>query len=247
MHRTLYAMYHDLYSPASRFCGSAGLRDAAVIIAERMSAAREAAETKRKRKRERRKKRSRSHASFSSSASASSDAESDAEGFRGARRTTDGALRSVRIAKRTPGRLLDEFMRKLMGYLAVRGEASEGAELPPVVTAYLTTVLLPSMTGETKLRMTGELRALAEAVDLFVKGKFAEGCGTLVQRFKCVELASSEGWSVARRLGLTASATVSSVPQQERAAAVKRQASEQRTNWLAAQSQGRGGRGGNGR
>ena len=87
---------------------------------------------------------------------------------------------------------------------------------------------------------------MAEAIDLFVKGKFAEGCDTLVQRFKCVELASTEGWSVARHLELTASATVSSVPEQERAAAVKRQASEQKTSWLSSQSQGRGGRGGKG-
>ena len=133
---------------------------------------------------------------------------------------------------------MTDYVSKIKEYLLVRGDIDDTTVLPPVVTAYLTTVLGPSMGSDMSARTSGELRSLAETLDLLIQGKVAEAADTLTQRFKCVELASTEGWAVARHLELTPSLKVTSVPEGERDAAIRRQREEVRTSWMA--SSGRG-------
>ena len=74
----------------------------------------------------------------------------------------------------------------------MRGDIDDTTVLPQVVTAYLTTVLSPAMGNELSARTSGELRSLAETLDLLIQGKVTEAADTLTQRFKCVEMASTE-------------------------------------------------------
>ena len=164
------------------------------------------------------------------------------EVFRAARRTVVGASPWKTTAKRTPGKLLTDYISKIKDYLLVRGDIDDSTVLPPVVTAYLITVLSPSMGSDLSARTSGELRSLAEALDLLIQGKVAEAADTLTQRFKCVEMASTEGCAVARHLELTPSLKVSSVPEDERDAAIRRQREEVKATWVA--SAGRGDAGG---
>jgi hypothetical protein len=53
------------------------------------------------------------------------------------------------------------------------------------------------------MRSLRELRTLAEVLDMLIEGQVLQAADTLCQRFKAVELASSEGsWAVAQHLEL---------------------------------------------
>ena len=183
-------------------------------------------------KRSRHKERKRRRRDRSSTSSAE-----EAGVFRDARGTVNGPPASV--ARRYPGELLRAHVEKIKGYL-VNHQGGAGAQSPdglaPIVTAYLTSVLQPSLGKELTRRNERELRTLAEAIDAILGGNLAGACDMLVQRFKAVEAsATSDGWQVGRHLELIPEARVSSISQEERARAAKREREDVK---LAAQLSG---------
>ena len=109
-----------------------------------------------------------------------------------------------RMAKIHPGKLaikgLDQFGQHLHAQL---GDPEAGA-LDPICLRYLMSVYLPTH----PIRQIGEenyrnLRTLAEAMDLILRGHHLETLDLLMQRFKASTLAIKDGnWSSARWLEL---------------------------------------------
>ena len=105
--------------------------------------------------------------------------------------------------------------------------------LTPVVTSYLTAVLLPAQGTAIGLRSERELRTLAMAIDLILEGQIARALDVLSQRFKAVESASGEGgWSVSRHLELLPEGRVTSVSAKEREAMQRQENTETRLRAL---------------
>ena len=93
-----------------------------------------------------------------------------------------------------------------------QGSADVNEALAPMCMAYVTSVLLPSLGPEVGARNSEELRTLAAAVDLILKGRISQGLDILMGRFAAVEtLATSEAWDVARHLQVQPSQAVSCV------------------------------------
>ena len=129
----------------------------------------------------------------------------------------DGAFAAE--ARRSPGSLLRRTLRKMKTYLGDQIGDMGKQELPPVVTSYLTAVLLPARGQSMSLRNSGELRALASAIDLLCQGKVARAADLLAQRFKSVEMADGEGhWRGAKHVDLIPEARVTCMEPREREA-----------------------------
>jgi len=90
----------------------------------------------------------------------------------------------------------------------------------------LTCALLPAARGKLSDRAVDELKTLARTIDLQLKGKIVEGLDVLIQRFKAVELSSSQGWQIAKHLQLIPASEVSSVGQREADYALEAQRKE---------------------
>ena len=114
------------------------------------------------------------------------------------------------------------------------GEHEGKDKLAPVVTSYLTAVLLPAQGTAIGLRSERELRTLAMAMDLILEGNVARALDVLAQRFKAVESASGEGgWSVSRHLELLPEGRVTSVSAKEREAMQRQENAEMRLRALS--------------
>ena len=86
------------------------------------------------------------------------------------------------------------------------------------------------------LRVERELRTIAETLDFLLSGRVAEAGDILMQRFRALEMASSQGsWELAKHMELIPDSAVTCVPVEMRSEALRRQALLQRVN-------GKGGR-----
>ena len=102
-------------------------------------------------------------------------------------------------------------------------------EMQAEVESYLSTVLMPSLGATMSARNERELRTLAKGLDKLVKGDAAGAADVLVQRFKAVETASSDGhWGIAKHHELLPSGAVSAVPDREREAAARMEKEERK-------------------
>ena len=84
-----------------------------------------------------------------------------------------------------------------------------------------------------------ELKTLAVALDYLIQGKLAEGMDVLAQRFRAVEAATSEGWSIARHHELIDDGRVTTVPQEFREAAARLENHDQRHRALVQKAKDR--------
>ena len=123
----------------------------------------------------------------------------------------------------------------MKSYMADRMGVHDGRDrLTPVVTSYLTAVLLPAQGTAIGPRSERELRTLAMAIDLILEGNIARALDVLSQRFKAVESASGEGgWSVSRHLELLPEGRVTSVSAKEREAMQRQENAEMRLRALS--------------
>ena len=195
-------------------------------------------EKKRKRKSKKSKKKSKkskhkddsetSSTSTSSSDSSSSDSSSSNDGI---------ALKQTnpfyRLAEKRPGALLEEGLKAMGSYLQTRqGAGDDTATMEPMVTSYLTSVLLPS-NAQMSIRNSGELRNLARALDCILRGNVMGAADTLIQRFKSVEtVATGGGWGMAKHLELIPDGRISTLSIKEREAASKLETQELRLKTL---------------
>jgi hypothetical protein len=149
-----------------------------------------------KKKKKKKKKHRRKHSS-SGSGSSSGSTEEDLGGGRGAIR---GDVMDV--AQRTPGHLLQNCLTKMRRYLTThQGSSSADDGMQPVVTAYLTSVLVPAAGKDLSLRNLGELRHFAEALDLMLSGNTLGAADVFAQCFRSVETSHFDGnWQRARHL-----------------------------------------------
>jgi len=139
------------------------------------------------------------------------------------------------MAKRAPGELLRRFLGRIAEYLALR-EGGEASELPPVVMQYLTTFLAPSLGDDLTQRNGRELRTIATTLDALIRGKSAEAADLLVQRFKAVELASTEGtWAMAQQVALVPESRISSMSLEERDRVVRHEQRQAKSEQAVAQ------------
>jgi hypothetical protein len=150
----------------------------------------------RKRKKKRRRRRSRS-----SSSRSSEDEEASGPHFRGAPARSD-AHPIAAIALRQPGHLYEVGLDEIRKFLGVRDPA--GADTASSVRQYLNTIYFAAHPVEkVGLRNARELQTLALALDEIGNGRLPQAADVLMQRFKAVEVACSEGsWSLAQRLEL---------------------------------------------
>ena len=143
------------------------------------------------------------------------------------------------LARHHPGVLLQKGLAMMKRYMdpmrggGGAGELKDGKELPPIVTAYLTTVLQVIRGqggGSLGLRTQREMRTLAESIDDLLQGKVVQAADRLMQRFRALELASSEGgsWNVARHLELIPPGEVASLDSKEKSVAADAEMREQK-------------------
>ena len=149
------------------------------------------------------------------------------------------ANRLQELARKNPGLLLQKGLAMMKRYMdplrggGGAGHSKDAKELPPIVTLYLTTVLqvIRNRSGSSLgLRNEREMRTLAEAIDDLLQGQVVQAADKLMQRFKALELASSEGgdWGVARHLELIPPGQVASVGNVEKSMAANLEAKEQK-------------------
>jgi hypothetical protein len=136
--------------------------------------------------------------------------------FRGGRGGASSEAASV--ARRAPGQLLEDCLKKMRKYLTTQQGSGGGADpLAPVVTSYLTSVLVPAAGSQLSLRNSGELRHLAEALDCLLVGNVVGAADVLAQRFRSVETAHFDGsWAMAKHLEVVGDAKVSSISVRDR-------------------------------
>lgn len=195
-------------------------REPAGVLADRMADyhARQSMrkETKRHKSRKKRRKAKEMHIDEDSSQVSSSEGSSEESGF--LRSKTSGGMNPIQEkARRSPGKLLQGTLKEMSEFLVTRqGSEQDDEELVPVVMSYLTSVLIPSQ-GQMGMRNTGELRNLAKALDMIIKGNVLGAADVLVQRFKSVEsVATGSTWSQAKHHELVANDRISCVSTRER-------------------------------
>jgi hypothetical protein len=88
--------------------------------------------------------------------------------------------------------------------------------MQPIVTSYLSSVLVPTAGKDLSMRNAGELRHLAEALDMLLTGNMLGAADVLAQRFRSVETAHFDGnWQRAKHLEIVGDSRVSSVDVKE--------------------------------
>ena len=186
------------------------------LLAERMAEREEQKSHQRGRSRDRRRHRRQRASSDSSS-----------EGFRRSRALHGDDLEEE--SRRASGKLTSSCLEKMGRYLSVRQAGGQKQEMPPIVKAYLTSVLQPSAGDKLGLRSRQELMNLAEAMDSLLEGDLARGLDILSQRFQAVETAELTGrWNVARHMQLAGETSVTCVDPRVLKAAVAAEKTEQR-------------------
>ena len=143
---------------------------------------------------------------------------------------------ALQTSKRSPGVLTKGFvktLRKMIGGRGLSRLSAEGGEVfEPIVTTYVTTLLLP--TGQISKRNTRELLTLATVLDHFFLGEVPEACDILTQRFKAVEMASAESsWVTAQHIELVPELKLSSISQREQEEAIRKEAAWRKVTNLA--------------
>eukprot|EP00971_Amphidinium_carterae_P338032 6475188-Amphidinium_carterae.1 len=126
------------------------------------------------------------------------------------------------MAEKYPGKLMQMTLNKMHSYLHLKGVGGNQEKgLIPVVTTYMTGVLQPACGSNLSMRNARELLTIAKAVDLIIVGKLSEACDVLLQRFKSVETAATEGsWGLSTHLELLPEMRVSSLGTGERSVAM---------------------------
>jgi hypothetical protein len=131
--------------------------------------------------------------------------------------------------------LARDFVQTLRTLVRGRGHSvleSEGDSFEPLVTTYVTSLLLP--THNISKRNARELLTLAGVLDRLFLGELPEGCDILVQRFKAVETAAIEGtWVSAQHHELIPEMRLSTVSRKEQEEAIRKEASWNRILSLA--------------
>ena len=122
-------------------------------------------------------------------------------------------------------------------YISVQQGVTETMPtMSPIVMAYFTSILTPALGADLRLRDAGELKTLAMAMDLRLRGQIAEALDILMQRFRAVELSTAEGWGAAKHLTLRGEGRVSSIGQREREQIVSMERAELRAKSLMGKS-----------
>ena len=152
-------------------------------------------------------------------------------------------------ARKSPGALTSDGIEKMSEYLCHRAgikadkSGDAASKLAPVVTAYLTSVLMPSQSGMS-MRNARELQSLAQALDALIMGDVAMAADTLTQRFKAVETAAVDGnWNIARHYETIPESKVTSVTMEERERAARKEKDELRLQAVVSASGLKGGAG----
>jgi hypothetical protein len=149
-----------------------------------------------------------------------SEAESsgDSEKDFGAELGAGGKHREImKMHQRRPGKLGQSGLRLMAGFLEERTGESREEKLPAVALKYLLMVLIPARAaaaGKDGERlspgMIRQLRTVATAIDMLVRGRQLESLDVLVQRYKALEMSLQDGgWSNAQHLELLPKTTVS--------------------------------------
>ncbi|CAK0841817.1 unnamed protein product, partial [Prorocentrum cordatum] len=130
------------------------------------------------------------------------------------------------FARRYPGVLLQRALQEMQRYLAPLGGASAAASSEQQhgkITQYLISVFFQRYGVETiGIRNVRELRTISECLDALLDGDLPRLGDVLVQRFKALETAVSDGgWSIARHQELIPSSDVGLASERERAAAMR--------------------------
>lgn len=144
------------------------------------------------------KKRSRSEGSGGSHDDSSYEEEDEDDEEKG---DASGGWQSKRkrfknIAVREPGRLMVEALESMQEQLGSHfgDEYLEGDRLQPMVTRYLLSVVVPTMGAQHIPRhFMRELRTIAMATDLLLKGRSDSAGDALLQRFKSVCMQIRDG------------------------------------------------------
>ena len=86
-------------------------------------------------------------------------------------------------------------------------------KFPPIVKAYLTSILQPASGDKLGPRNGQELANLAEALDALIEGDVPRALDVLAMRFQAVETAAVQGnkWEIARHVQLAGDTHVSCV------------------------------------
>ena len=137
-----------------------------------------------------------------------------------------------------PGRLMasgfDSMRTHLDPKLVGGGDEASGNPLQGCATAYHVNVVQtrPSPLGQRNER---EMRTLAQGLDNLAAGRLAEVGDVLMQRYKAVELAATEGnWDLAQRLEVIPDTRPAAVSHEERHAAAAEELTEQKLRSLMA-------------
>ena len=111
------------------------------------------------------------------------------------------------------------FLRRQAG-----GGTVELKDVRRLVSTYLTTALHPSLGHTLPRRMERELRTVAEVLDCILNGRIPEAGDILMQRFRALETAATDGtWELAKHMELIPDTRVSSVPMGMRREALQRE------------------------
>lgn len=105
---------------------------------------------------------------------------------------TSKRKRFKRIAEESPGRLMMQSLEAMEDHLGTRfgGVGSTEEKMSPIVTRYLLSVIVPTLGNKAAKSTMRELRTLALATDLLLKGKSDSAGDVMLQRFKslCVQV-----------------------------------------------------------
>ena len=138
------------------------------------------------------------------------DSSTSSSSFRDSPPRLDGESRGSRIARlaqEAPGSLLESGLQEVSKYLQARGgvDATQADALAPLMMTYFRSVWQGSNpASEVGQRNNNELEMLAGVIDQLLSGNLAAVGDILMQRFRCVQLASTHGWKVATELELGA-------------------------------------------
>ena len=163
--------------------------------------------------------------------STSSDEEESFQG--GASDKRSHQLQLVEYAQRRPGRLTSRLLLKMQGLLSrdtgapFNLQAERITMTPPAATAYLLTILVPTLQGRMGQRTLREFRTIAGAVDEIAKGNFRVAADLLTQRLKALELSMTDnGWDRASFLELIPPEGAGLAERGEQGMAAREQANE---------------------
>ena len=112
----------------------------------------------------------------------------------------------VRLAQSAPGSLLESSGQEVAKFLQTKGGVGvEAADtLAPLTMTYFRSVWQEARPpAEVGLRNNSELETLATVIDRLLEGSMAAVDDILMQRFRCVRMASTHGWRVASQLELS--------------------------------------------